>query len=241
MVELRSPSKTELVERVKAILASKGLTLYQVSQRARSLYGRSSPYFLPHNLYYDLGLRTFSPSLHQLFALSKISDYRFNDWLQLFGFNTEDISRLQILLSSKRTMLLDCALDDPERLIPWFQNRLGNAPAPAIAPIGQLLDLAAPRLPWLAPPYQEGQLPVCKSRARGRFRISGFASGHHRARRHTACGDDALYPERSGPEFFISYRARQRVLLLPAAGTRQEPHRAAEWAASLCTGRTAVA
>ncbi len=145
MVELRRPSKTELGERVKAILASKGLTLYQVSQRARSLYGRSSPYFLPHNLYYDLGLRTFSPSLHQLFALSKISDYRFNDWLRLFGFNIEDISRLQILLSSKRTMLLDCALDDPERLIPWFQNRLGNAPAPAIAPIGQLLDLTAPR------------------------------------------------------------------------------------------------
>jgi hypothetical protein len=145
VVELKSPSKTELVERVKAILATKGLTLYQVSQRARNLYGRSSPHFLPHNWYYDLGLRTFSPSLHQLFALSKISDYRFSDWLRVFGFNTEDISRLQVLLSSKRTLLLDCALDDPESMIPWFQNRLGNTPAPSIAPIGQLLDLTAPR------------------------------------------------------------------------------------------------
>ncbi|HWO28775.1 MAG TPA: hypothetical protein VNO32_08240, partial [Candidatus Acidoferrum sp.] len=145
MVELRSPSKTELVERVKAILATKGLTLYQVSQRTRSQYGRSSPYFLPHNWYYDLGLRTFSPSLHQLFALSKISDYRFSDWLRLFGFNTEDISRLQILLPSKRTLLLDCGLDDLESMMPWFKNRLGNAPVPAVAPIGQLLDLTGPR------------------------------------------------------------------------------------------------
>lgn len=145
MVELRSPSKTELVERVKAILASKSLTLYQVSQRARSLYGRSSPYFLPHNLYYDLGLRTFSPSLHQIFAMSKISDYRFNDWLRVFGFNPEDISRLQVLLSSKRTILLDCSLDDPESWIPWFQNRFGKLQAPAIAPLGQLLGFTAPR------------------------------------------------------------------------------------------------
>lgn len=145
MAKLRSPSKTDLVERVKAVLASKGITLYQVSQRARSLYGKSSPYFLPHNWYYDLGLPTFSPSLHQLFALSKVSDFRFSDWLRLFGFNTEDISRLQILLSSKRTLLLDCALDDLESMIPWFQNRLGNAPIPAIAPIGQFLDLTAPR------------------------------------------------------------------------------------------------
>lgn len=145
MVEFRSHSKTELLERVKAILASKGLTLYQVSQKARSLYGRSSPYFLPHNLYYDLGLQTFSPSLHQLFALSSISDYRFNDWLRVFGFNPEDIARLQVLLSSKRTMLLDCSLEDPESWFRWFQNKAVNSPAPAIAPIGQLLAFTAPR------------------------------------------------------------------------------------------------
>lgn len=144
-MEPRSPSKTELVERVKTVLASKGLTLYQVSQRTRSLYGRSSPYFLPHNLYYDLGLRTFSPSLHQLFALSRVSGCRFYDWLRVFGFSPEDISRLQVLLPSKRTMLLDCSLDDPESWLPWFQSKPGDVPAPAIAPIGQLLDFAAPR------------------------------------------------------------------------------------------------
>ncbi len=144
-MEFRVSQKTPVVERVRATLASKNLTLYQVSQKTKSVYGRSSPYFLPHNLYYDIGHGTFSPSLHQLFALSKISGYRLNDWLRVFGFNVEDIVRLQVLLSPKRTMLLDSSLDDPENWIPWFRNRSGSPTAPPIAPIGQLLDLAPPK------------------------------------------------------------------------------------------------
>jgi hypothetical protein len=145
VVEPRSLSKTELVDRVKAILQGKGLTLYQCSQMTRNLYGRSSPYFVPHNLYYDLGIRTFSPSLYQLFALSKVSGYNFNDWLRVFGFNPENIARLQVLLSSKRTLLLDSSLADPEHLIPWVRNKPANVPAPAIAPLGRLLELAPSR------------------------------------------------------------------------------------------------
>jgi transcriptional regulator with XRE-family HTH domain len=156
-VELRSAAKTEVVERVKAILANKGLTLYQVSEKTRSLYGRSSPYFLPHNLYYEVGLGTFSPSLHQMFALSKLSDCRFNDWLSVFGFNPEDIARLQVLVPSRRTVLLDSSLDDPEGWVPWFQNRPGNLSAQANVPIGQLLDRARPeRLRSVSPTQTSG-------------------------------------------------------------------------------------
>jgi hypothetical protein len=144
-VELRNSPNMEVVERIKAILGTKGLTLYQISQRTRSIYGRSSPYFVPHNLYYDLKVGVFSPSLHQVFALSKISDCRFNDWLRVLGFNPDDIMRLQTLLSSKRTMLLDSSLDDPETWIPWFRDKSGNLPAPAIAPMGQLLDRDLPK------------------------------------------------------------------------------------------------
>jgi transcriptional regulator with XRE-family HTH domain len=144
-VQLRNSLKSEVVERVKEILDSKGLTLYQISEQTRSLYGPSSPYFLPHNLYYNIGLGTFSPSLHQLFALSKISDYRFNDWLCVFGFNPEDIVRLQVFLASKRTLLLDTSVDDPESWVPWFRDRPENRSIPAIAPIAQLLDLAPSR------------------------------------------------------------------------------------------------
>ena len=144
-LERRQSPKTEVVERVKAILEIRGLTLYQISQKTRNLYGGSSPHLLPHNLYYDVGLGTFSPSLHQIFALSKISGYRFYDWLRVFGFNPEAITRMQTLLSSKRTVILDSYLDDSDSLIPWFRNQPGNLPIPAIAPIGQLLNLAPPK------------------------------------------------------------------------------------------------
>ncbi len=141
----RSHSKTELVERVQAILAHKTLSLYQVSERTRALYGRSSPYFIPHNLYYNLGLGTMSPSLHQLSALSSISEYRLNDWLRVFGFHPEDIVRLQVLLASKRTMLLDSSLGDTESWLPWFRNRPEHIFVPPVAPLGQLLKFGSPR------------------------------------------------------------------------------------------------
>ena len=144
-MQFTNASKLELVERVKTILSSRGLTLYQISQRTKSIYGRSSLYFLPHNLYHDLNLGTFTPSLHQVFALSHISDYRLNDWLRVFGFNLENITRLQVLLPSKRTMVLDSSLADPESWIPWFQNKRGNLSPSGIAPLGQFLDFAAPR------------------------------------------------------------------------------------------------
>jgi hypothetical protein len=144
-VEFASASKLELVERVKTILSSKGLTLYQISQRTRNIYGRSSLYFLPHNLYYDLGLGTFTPSLHQIFGLSQASNYRLNDWLRVFGFNLEDITRLQVLLPSKRTMVIDSSLEDSESWVPWFQNKRDSLSTSGIAPLGQFLDFAAPR------------------------------------------------------------------------------------------------
>ena len=78
-------SNLELAERVKSILATKQLTLHQASQTSATLFGRGSPYYLPHNLYYDLSHGHFSPSLFQLVAFSRISNYRLRDWLQLFG------------------------------------------------------------------------------------------------------------------------------------------------------------
>jgi hypothetical protein len=47
-------SNRELADRVKSILATKRLALHQASQTSATLFGRGSPYYLPHNLYYDL-------------------------------------------------------------------------------------------------------------------------------------------------------------------------------------------
>jgi hypothetical protein len=135
----------DLAERVRSILASKHLTLSHISKVSAARFGCSSPYFLPHTLYHEFRLGTFSPSLHQVFALSQVSGYRFSDWLRVLGCDLEDISRLQVLLPSKRTMLLDSSLVDPDTRIPWLRNRTRGASVPPIAPLAQLLDLTAPR------------------------------------------------------------------------------------------------
>jgi hypothetical protein len=135
----------DLAERVRSILRSKHLTLSKVSLLSAAPFGRSSRYFLPHTLYHEFRLGTFSPSLHQVFALSQLSGYRFFDWLRVFGCDLEDMPRLQVLLPSTRTTLLDSSLIDADAWVPWFRNRPRGAPVPPIAPLAKLLEVTAPR------------------------------------------------------------------------------------------------
>jgi hypothetical protein len=138
-------SHAELADRVKSILASKRLTLHQASQTSAALFGRSSSYYLPHNLYYDLSHGHFSPSLFQLVAFSRISNYRLRDWLRVFGFDIEAIPRLQMQLRSKRTALLESSLDDPNLRLPWFQSLHTGALPTDIVPLAHLLEWTEPR------------------------------------------------------------------------------------------------
>jgi hypothetical protein len=138
-------SNTELADRVKTILASRHLTLHQASQKSATLFGQSSPYYLPHNLYYDLSHGHFSPSLFQLVALSQISNYRLRDWLRVFGIDIEAIPRLQIQLASKRTALLESSLDDPNSRTPWFRNVSNEVPPLDVVPLSRLVEWTGPR------------------------------------------------------------------------------------------------
>ena len=74
-------------ERVRQILSSRGLTLYRVSRQSADIFGRLSPSFIPHSLYYDLEISAFSPGIQQLLALSRITNYRLSDWFAVFGFD----------------------------------------------------------------------------------------------------------------------------------------------------------
>jgi hypothetical protein len=132
----------ELTERIHAILASKGLTLYQVSQQTAKRYGRSSPFFLPHNLYYDVRRGALTPSVFQVFSLSRTSGYRLSDWLRVVGIEIENIPRLQALMQRKRTAIIDIALTDAQDSVEWFQSRLTDSLVPAVAPLTQLLEPA---------------------------------------------------------------------------------------------------
>lgn len=135
----------ELTERIQSILRSKGLTLYQASQQSAEVYGRSAPHFLPHNLYYDLHRGAFTPSIYQVFALSRISGYRLSDWLRIFGIDLENIPRIQILIPRKRTVLLDTSFTDTQAWVQWFRNRRSDRPTPSVAPLALLLEPAESR------------------------------------------------------------------------------------------------
>jgi hypothetical protein len=134
----------ETADRVRQILSTRDLTLYQVSKRSAELFGRSSLYFIPQRLYHELAMGVFSPNLHQLAALSRISNYRLSDWLAVFGFRLDDIPKLQLLVPWQRTVLLDSSVYDLERCIPWFAERLSESPRPAIAPLGQFVKRGLP-------------------------------------------------------------------------------------------------
>jgi hypothetical protein len=133
-----------LVDRVRSILESKRLTLSSASQISAQRFGRSSSFFLPHTLYHQLRLTHFHPSLHQVFALSQLSGYRFVDWFRVFGFDLEQLPRLQLQLPSSRTVLLESSWVDTESWFRFPQDRRKNDPIPSIAPLSSLVELSPP-------------------------------------------------------------------------------------------------
>jgi hypothetical protein len=113
-------------ERVRQILSSRGLTLYRVSRRSAEIFGKLSPFFVPHSLYYDLAVSSLSPGIQQLLALSRITNYRLSDWLAVFGFDLDAIPRLQCMVPRNRTVILDGSVYDTECWIPWFAEKPGS-------------------------------------------------------------------------------------------------------------------
>jgi hypothetical protein len=129
-----------LADRIRGILLTKNLTLYKVSALTKALYPREPRYHIPRNFYFRLRSAAWSPALHQLFALSRVSGYRLVDWLAVFGFRTDAIPCLQVALNHPRTTLLDSSIYDVRAPIPWFRDRSVRGRPPAIAPLSQLLE-----------------------------------------------------------------------------------------------------
>jgi hypothetical protein len=142
---LISGEPMQTADRVRQVLSTRGLTLYQASQRSAEIFGQSSLYFIPQRLYHELASGALSPNIHQLAAFSRISNYRLSDWLAVFGFRLDDIPRLQLLIPWRRTVLLDSSIYDRERWIPWFIEEPPEAFGPAVAPLGQFLKLGTAR------------------------------------------------------------------------------------------------
>jgi hypothetical protein len=134
-----------VAERVERILATRNLTLSEVSRELRLRYGRMPHYLVPHDFYYDLGHPRYSPRIEQVLALSRISKYRLADWLTVFGLHLDDVPRLRADFPVARTSRLDPTTYDRAAWIGWFRDAPRAADPPAVAPLGQLLIPGNPR------------------------------------------------------------------------------------------------
>jgi len=135
-----SNTSLALTDRIRGILLTKNLTLYKVSALTREHYPGAPGYHIPRNFYFQLRSAALSPTLLQLFALSRVSGYRLVDWLDVFGFRPDTIPCLQAVLHHPRTTLLDSTIYDVEAPIPWFRDRSTRGRPPAVAPLSQLLE-----------------------------------------------------------------------------------------------------
>jgi hypothetical protein len=131
--------------RTREILAKRGLTLYKVSQLSAEIFGPSAPHYIPRNFYYELSISRTGPSIQQMVALSRISNYRLVDWLAVFSIHLDDIPRLSALVPRPRTIELDSSIYDENAWTNWFVGRKLGVPIPPIAPLGVILAIGTPK------------------------------------------------------------------------------------------------
>ena len=104
-------------ESVRSILCQDGHTITQLSAATRRHYGSRSPYFIPATFLYQLR-RGVTPHVCQIVALSETTGYRFVDWLRMFGFDLQQIPRLQMRLHPQRTTLVTPMEDGFDPFLP---------------------------------------------------------------------------------------------------------------------------
>jgi hypothetical protein len=83
---------------------------------------------------------SFTPSLHQIFALSVLTGYRLVDWLRLFGFSFDAAVRFQAAWPGYRTVELDAKVYDPIQDISWFEEPPAVALGDELTPLNHWLS-----------------------------------------------------------------------------------------------------
>lgn len=78
-------------------------------------------------------------------AFSTLSEYRFTDWLEVFGFSLDDVSRFQAFFPAIRTVELDARVYHTRGSIPWFEDLKRPVLPGPLVPLSQWLAPATPR------------------------------------------------------------------------------------------------
>lgn len=135
----------ELADTIHRLLTSRGLTLAEVSRQSRSATTNGRLHHIPHNIYDAIRNRQFNPSAYQLAALSRLSGYRFTDWLRVFGFSLDEVARFQSTFPSSRTVELDTRIYHAQTRIPWFEIAAPFDFGASLVPLGRWLKASASR------------------------------------------------------------------------------------------------
>jgi hypothetical protein len=136
---------SELPSTVRSLLASRGLTLADVSRLSRSAFPADKRFHVPPNLCHLLERKQFAPSLQQIFALSRFSRYRIADWLAVFGLDLNEIPRLQMVLPVRLTTLIDGSLIDQQQPTLRFEALASGAFSASLHPLSERVRLTTSR------------------------------------------------------------------------------------------------
>lgn len=109
------------------------------------MYPDDPRFHVPPNLYHTLQHKGFSPSIQQLFVLSRFSGYRLVDWLALFGVILDDLPRLQAVLPARYTTLIDSNVYDDQTWVLSFEPISGQIREHTLRPLGEWLRIGRPR------------------------------------------------------------------------------------------------
>lgn len=135
-------SGEEIAARIRAILASRGLSLHAVAIESRRIYGVQSSARVPHTLYSLMAKSgVFRPSFAQTCALSRISGYRLSDWLAVLGVDLATCLRLQIQLPLPKTRLVDADLSPFDQGLNELTTTGPGATAETVLPLGDAVNL----------------------------------------------------------------------------------------------------
>jgi len=138
-------SRSNLPDVIRPILAARGLSLADISRQSRVRFAGKRLFRIPPNFYDALRRASFSPSLHQLFALSVLTGYRLADWLCVFGLSFDDVAGFQAAWPRYQTAELDARVYDPSACIPWFQEAKPVLFGAGLTPLSQWLSGKAVR------------------------------------------------------------------------------------------------
>ena len=134
-----------LPDRIRSILATRGLSLADVSRSSQPLASENRLHRIPHNFYSVFRNRLFSPSIYQVLTLSVLSGYRLVDWLAVFGFSLDDVPHFQTLLPALRTVELDSRVYHAGASIAWFCDLQEPDLGTPLVPLGRWLTATTPR------------------------------------------------------------------------------------------------